>query len=312
MQISKISFSAPVTFGKKEHKQQQIIQNKTIGETKSSLPLTHPIYLTGITLSKDDKYVEKNYSFSQITQKAKLQDKINDFSDTAATLGVDAIERVNDLYNISRDLNYSFLTFKEAVDENDFNYIKKSGFKYEIDSKGKIIISGKTVESGLGPIKIKIKIKNTPNGSEIQNIQYKDQDNQVREFIYKNGDIKIINIGVKTSASGDKKVKERFILGKYQKLESYSKDIIQSKKTTKIGELISLRNEERVSRYMKDVVIDNETSVLNCKQLLVTGSGGDSQVYSENATITDGRISSNKIYMLMRERLDMELKRTKA
>ena len=311
MQISKISFSAPVTFGKKEHKQQQIIQNKTIGETKSSLPLTHPIYLTGITLSKDDKYVEKNYSFSQITQKAKLQDKINDFSDTAATLGVDAIERVNDLYNISRDLNYSFLTFKEAVDENDFNYIKKSGFKYEIDSKGKIIISGKTVESGLGPIKIKIKIKNTPNGSEIQNIQYKDQDNQVREFIYKNGDIKIINIGVKTSASGDKKVKERFILGKYQKLESYSKDIIQSKKTTKIGELISLRNEERVSRYMKDVVIDNETSVLNCKQLLVTGSGGDSQAYAENATIKDGRISSNKIYMLMRDRLDMELKRTK-
>lgn len=311
MQISKISFSAPVTFGKKEHKQQQIIQNKTIGETKSSLPLTHPIYLTGITLSKDDKYVEKNYSFSQITQKAKLQDKINDFSDTAATLGVDAIERVNDLYNISRDLNYSFLTFKEAVDENDFNYIKKSGFKYEIDSKGKIIISGKTVESGLGPIKIKIKIKNTPNGSEIQNIQYKDQDNQVREFIYKNGDIKIINIGVKTSQNGDKKVKERFILGKYQKLESYSKDITQSKTVTKIGELISLRNEERVSRYMKDVVIDNETSALNCKQLLIIGFGGDSQAYAENASIKDGRISSNKIYMLMRDILGMELKRAK-
>ena len=309
MQISKISFSAPImreqksqniAFGNTQHKTNDFYFSKASADA-----------LKTIALAKNVEYREKPCLPESSTKAAKLNSKITDFQHQSEDVGGWALDQISGLYNESSSL---YSTCSDILDElkdlNDLG-LKNKNYIYKIDENNSGVLSGNIIVDDIGMIQVKVKFKNTDDGPVINSIRYKDKNGQIRAFVYKNGDVSAINIGESKTNIGNKKIKERYVISEDGKLASYAKDITKSKDKTKMKNLVFFKNEDRIDKYMKDVSVDKKTQNTHCKQFLSSDFGALSQAYAEDVIIQNGRLNANKIYVLEYGFLKSELKKIK-
>ena len=294
MQISKISSSGSISFGKLENKSTTKPQDTTKiqREICSSEAANAMAALNGINKPhkgyKREKIELYGDNANATTENLKELSEISDKISLAIDKGYFITEKIDDILekamSIQDDCNTVINEANEtgypnrlSNNETDFN----GSWTFQKDKgifKGTALIEGYMKNA---------EITFSTKTNSLQSIRYIDDETGKTNVIkFKDGNIKTILNGETVSKNGTKSYDEAFGMNPNSTIASYAQGltITPNKKTTK--ELIIYDKEEKTKQHFKDIEYKNKTKAAKCAELIDLSNYWNTIEYGKNVTIS--------------------------